>query len=85
VLNTIHTLHRLVDAVVIPDIANVEPELRVVHGNSHVLLLLFVPTEDAYFADIGIQKAAQHSIAERPRSARDQQDLSIKHCVDNPS
>ena len=77
--NEIYTSHRLVKAGGIAHIPDVELQFGMIQGNAHVFLLLFVTAEDAYFADIGIQKSVKHRIAERSGSTGDHQDFVIKH------
>jgi hypothetical protein len=46
---------------------------------AHVVLLLLVPAQNAYFFDIGLEHPAQDGVAERASPARDQQRLTCKH------
>ena len=82
VKNVIHAFHRIVDAVVIPYIANVELELGSVQRDAHILLLLLVTTEDADFADIGFDEALEHGIAKGAGTAGDHQGLVGKHGIE---
>ena len=82
VKDIIHALHRIMDAVVIPYIANVELELGIVQRNAHVLLLLLVTAEDANFTDIGFDEALEHGIAKGAGAAGDHQGLVGKHGIE---
>jgi hypothetical protein len=75
----VHPLHGLVNAIVIAYIPDIKLQLRVVHGDAHLFLLFLVPAEDADLANVGRQKAAQYSIAERACAAGDHQDFVVKH------
>ena len=67
------------EAVGLADIADDELELGALVGQPHVLLFLLVPGENADLPDVGLEEAAEDGIAERPRSAGDEENLVFKH------
>ncbi len=75
----IHADHSVLQAVGLPDVADVELELGIGVGQTHVVLLLLVPAEDADLADVGIQEAPQHGVAERAGAAGDQKGFAREH------
>ena len=78
VKDVIHPVHRVADAVLVADVADVVFDLFVVVDVAHVVLLLFVARKDADFADIGLQKAFEHRVAERAGPSGNQQGFSSK-------
>jgi hypothetical protein len=56
-----------------------ELDLGIIIQLPHIVLLLLVTTEYAYFFYIRIQKAVKHSIPEGTGTAGDNDSLIIKH------
>lgn len=70
------------DGAVVPHVADVELDLLRAGGAgqligvAHVVLLFFVPGEDANFPDIRGQEAVQNRVTEGPGAACDQEDVT---------
>src|SRR6267143_4974499 len=75
----IYAAHRIVHAVVIPDVADVELQSIVVKGKPHILLLLFIATKYADFADIRICEMLDDCIPEGSSPPCYQQSLVFEH------
>jgi hypothetical protein len=59
----------------------VKLDLVIVVQLSHIVLLLLVTTEYAYFFHIGIQKAIEHCIPEGAGATGDDNSLVFKHAL----
>ncbi|MCY1175079.1 hypothetical protein D9M73_153010 [compost metagenome] len=77
--DVIHPHHRLIQAVAITHVTDVELHLVIRQGNAHIFLLLLVTAEYTNLFYISIQKTLQHRMAKRARTARDHQNLIIEH------
>ena len=79
--NVIGAPQRIVHAVVLADITDVELQLVVPQPDPHVLLLLLVTAEDADLGEVRLQEVLEHRIAERSGAPRDDQYLVFEHSV----
>jgi hypothetical protein len=70
---------RLMNAVVVADVADEESELAVLEGGAHFLLLALVSTENPNLFYIGGEKPLEHLPPERSRAARNRNDFVGKH------
>ena len=83
--DVIHTRHHAPARLQIAHIADIElnfvSHLRISHLIlvAHIVLLLLVARENAYFPDVACQKTAQHRIPERPGTPRNQKGLILEN------
>ena len=75
----INSAQRVMDAVVIPYVADVELQLIAIQSDAHVLLFLLIAAEDANFRNIGMQEALKNCITERARTTSNQQCFVLEH------
>jgi hypothetical protein len=75
----VHTPHDRGHAAGIPDIPNVELQLRIPVLLAHVILLLLVPAEDADFLEVRGEEAPQNSISKGAGAAGDEKDFIGEH------
>lgn len=82
--NVINTGHGILDGLGIADIADVELDLlgsvRVLSLKlvAHIVLLLFVPGEDADFIQVRVQEVLQNGRTERTSTTSDHKGCVIK-------
>lgn len=67
----IHAVHRVFQAGDIPHVAEVIFDFVVVVQMPHIVLFFFVAGKNADFSDVGVEKAAQHGVAEAAGAAGD--------------
>ncbi|MNP18259.1 hypothetical protein D3C76_1107330 [compost metagenome] len=79
VKHVINAFHRIADAVVVTNVADIKFQLWIVQGNPHIFLLFFITTKDANFFNIGLQKTIQNSVTERACTAGNHQYFIIEH------
>ncbi|MNS39155.1 hypothetical protein D3C86_695790 [compost metagenome] len=77
--NVIHPHHRLIKAIAITYVTDVELHFVIRQSNAHIFLLFLVTAEYANLFYVGIQKTLQHRMAKRARTARDHQNFIIEH------
>ena len=85
--NVVHPVHRVLDASQVAHVADVELDLVGGLGAlglelvAHVVLLFLVAAENADFADIRLEEAVEHGIAETARAAGNQESLTIENGI----
>src|SRR5204862_1147308 len=80
--HVVDVAQRVMNAVVFTHVTDVELQLVVLVGDAHVLLFLFIAAEYADLRQLRIQKVLKDRVAERTRTASDEQDLVFEHgCV----
>ena len=83
--DVVHPVHRVLDARQVAHVANVEPDLVGHVGHlglelvAHIVLFFLVAAKNANFANIRLQKAVEHSIAETARTTRNHERLAIEN------
>ncbi len=70
--NIIHAVHRVPDALLISDIADIIFDFRIVVLMPHIILFFFISAENANLTDIRIEKPVQHRISKGAGSSRNQ-------------
>ena len=85
--DVVHPVHCVLDACEVAHVANVEPDLVGHVGHlglelvAHVVLFFLVAAKNANFANIRLQKAVEHGIAETARTAGDQKRFATENGV----
>ena len=77
--NIIHATHHNIDRTFITNVADIKFHLGILQLMPHIILLLFVATENPNLLDLRIQKTPQYGIPERSSSAGNQQHFVFKH------
>jgi len=77
----INTTAGIEDASVVTHIADVEFQFGMRILFSHVILFFLITAEDADFGDVGLQEAAEDSVAERAGAAGNEQRIVVEHQV----
>ena len=82
--DVVHAAHGAAHAGDVPHVADVKAQLArqfrvfLLHLVAHVILLFFVPAEDADLADVTCQKMLEHRVAEAAGAAGDEQGLAAE-------
>ena len=85
--DVVHPVHRVLDAREVAHVADVELDLVGHVGHlglelmAHVVLFFLVAAKNANFANIRLQKAVEHGIAETTRTASNQESLTIENGI----
>ncbi len=85
--NVVHSVHGIFDARQVAHVADVELDLVGRLGAlglelvAHVVLFFLVAAENADFADISLEEAVEHGIAETARATGNQESLATKDGV----
>lgn len=74
----IHAMNGVFHAGKLAHITNVVFDFIILVVMAHVILLFFIPAENADFSDIGIQKAFEHRLAKGAGAAGDHQRLAAE-------
>ena len=64
--NIVDPAHRDINGRFVAYVADIELHFRVLQRMTHVILLFFIPAENADLLDVAIQKATQYCIAKTP-------------------
>ena len=75
----IHTPHRLVEAVIVTNIADMKFQFRIIQHDAHLFLLFLITAEDPYLAHLRRKETLEDGIPERPRTAGDHQYFAFEH------
>ena len=85
--NVVHPVHRVLDTSQVAHVADVELDLvgsfrhLSLEFVTHVVLLFLVAAENADFADIRLEEAVEHGIAETARAAGNQESLATENGI----
>ena len=77
--HVVHTTHRHIYRCLIAYIPDVEFYFRILQQMTHVILLLLVAAEDAYFLNVAVEETAQNRVTERTGTAGYQQNFVFEN------
>lgn len=83
VKNVIDAIHCRLNALEVAHVADMELNFIILIVAAHVVLFIFVAGKNFNRSNIGVEKAFQSHITERPRAARNHQCLALENAHDN--